>query len=363
MSLPWFIITTLLLLMVIYVIYDRNTFKKVRYTRYFSESSVYEGGQLEMVEEITNGKLLPLPWLRLESSISSGLTFGNQENFGVSTGQIYQNHVSLFSLKSYRHIKRRHLITCPQRGLFRLDSVTMTAGDPFGVSRRSQTFPLQLELLVYPGMADFNDLPLPVHSWLGELPVKRWIVEDPFLTAGTREYMPGDSLGSINWKATARTGSMQVHRKDYTADSRLIICINVEDSDSMWRTVNNAERIEWGIRCAAAVGEYAMGHGIETGLLSNGRLDGGGAREPVSARSLGSLEELMGLLACLNLDRTIPMSSLLELETESGSSNNDYLIITSHRGNELQQAVEQLKMLGNGVEWLDITDTGRVVGA
>lgn len=354
MSLPWFILSTLLLLLLISFIYQRNALKKVSYTRYFSAASAYEGEQIEMVEEIINRKLLPLPWLRLESSIARGLEFGRQENLGVSSGEIYQNHISLFYLRSYRHIKRRHLVRCERRGLFRLESVTMTTGDLFGMSRKSKTFPLQLELLVYPGLLDLYELPLPIHSWLGELPVKRWIVEDPFLTAGTREYSPGDSLGAMNWKATARTGVMQVHQKDHTADSRLIICLNVEISDSMWRNITDAARIELGIRYAATVADYAVGHGLETGLLCNGRLDGGGERDPVTAESLGSLEEVLGLLARLQLDRTIPMSRLLELEAESCPEGNDYLIITCHRGPELQLAAEELRLLGNGVAWLDI---------
>lgn len=206
----------------------------------------------------------------------------------------------------------------------------MTTGDFFGMSRRSQMFPLQLELLVYPAMMDVYELPLPVHSWLGELPVKRWIVEDPFLTAGTREYRPGDSLGGMNWKATARTGRMQVHQKDHTADARLIICLNVEISDAMWRNITDKERIELGIRYAATVAEYAAGHGLEVGLMSNGRLDG--ENDPVNAGPTGSLPEMLGLLARLQLDRTIPMSRLLELEAEGSPSDNDYLIISCHRG-------------------------------
>ncbi|MBW4080794.1 DUF58 domain-containing protein [Paenibacillus sp. S150] len=359
MTLPWFIISTLLLMMFISAVYQRNALKKVSYTRYFSAQAVYEGDMVEMVEEISNGKLLPLPWLRLESSIAAGLEFGSQENLGISSGDIYQNHVSLFFLRSYRHIKRTHRVRCGKRGLFRLDTATMTTGDLFGLSRSTRTFPLQLELMVYPVMADLYELPLPIHSWLGELPVKRWIVEDPFLTAGTREYSPGDSLGSINWKATARTGQMQVHKKDYTADSRLVICLNMEISDSMWRTVTDVERIELGIRYAATVADYAVGHGIETGFLSNGRLDGEGAHEPVHAEPTGRLEDILGLLARLNLDRTVPMSRLLELEADKGIRDIDYLIISCHRGAELQQAAEQLRLPGNGVEWLEIPGEGR----
>ncbi|WNS45454.1 DUF58 domain-containing protein [Paenibacillus sp. MMS20-IR301] len=358
MSLPWFIAFTILLLMFSSIIYDKNALKRVSYTRYFSAKAVYAGEQVEMVEEIMNRKLLPLPWLRLESSIARGLEFGSQENLGISSGEISQNHISLFFLRSYRHIKRRHQVICRERGLFVLETATMTTGDLFGLSHKTKTFPLQLELLVYPGLLPFEELPLPVHSWLGELPVKRWIVEDPFLIAGTREYSAGDSLASINWKATARTGTMQVHQKDYTADSRLVICLNVEISDSMWRTVTDAQRIELGIRYAATVAEYAISHGIETRLLSNGRLDGGGAREAVDSWPISHAEEYFGLLARLNLDRTLPMGRLLELEAEKGDRDTDYLIITCHRGAELQLAAEALSYLGNGVEWLDIPGEG-----
>lgn len=140
MALPWFILSTLLMLLLISAVYQRHALKKVSYTRYFSAKTAYEGEQVEMVEEIANNKLLPLPWLRLESSIARGLEFGSQENLGVSSGEIYQNHVSMFFLRSYRHIKRRHQVRCQQRGLFKLESVTMTTGDLFGMSRNSKAF-------------------------------------------------------------------------------------------------------------------------------------------------------------------------------------------------------------------------------
>ncbi|WP_150275933.1 DUF58 domain-containing protein [Paenibacillus tepidiphilus] len=358
MTLPWFIFSTLLLLMLVSAVYRRFALRKVSYSRYFSEERVYVGEQVEMIEEIVNGKLLPLPWLRLESSIATGLAFGSQENLGISSGEIYQNHISLFYLRPYRRIKRRHRITCERRGLFRLESVTVTTGDMFGIGGHVNTFPLKLELMVYPEPLSKEELPLPVHSWLGELAVKRWIIEDPFLTSGTREYIPGDALSLVNWKATARTGAMQVHRKDYTADSRLVVCLNVEDSDSMWRSVTDAGRIELGIRFTATVAESAMYSGIETGLLCNGRLEGDREHEPVTAGPMGSLEEMLELLACLQLDRTLPMSRLLELEAEKGTEDTDYLIISCHRGPELQAAAEQLRSLGNGVEWLDIPEIG-----
>lgn len=72
MALPWFIFITVALLFLLAVIYERNGLKALSYTRYFSTKVAYEGDNLEMIEEIVNAKLLPLPWLRLESSIARG---------------------------------------------------------------------------------------------------------------------------------------------------------------------------------------------------------------------------------------------------------------------------------------------------
>lgn len=48
--------------------------------------------------------------------------------------------------------------------------------------------------------------------------------------------------------------------------------------------------------------------------------------------SIVHTEEFLGLLARLNLDRTVPMSRLMEIEADKGEADKDYLIITCHRG-------------------------------
>ena len=56
-------------------VFSRFNFKSLKYTRTFSKRSVYEGETVEMVEQIVNRKLLPVPWLRVESRISPDLRF------------------------------------------------------------------------------------------------------------------------------------------------------------------------------------------------------------------------------------------------------------------------------------------------
>lgn len=356
MQLPWLIVSTVLILVTLAIVYRWRALKGIRYQRYFTERAVFEGDTVEMVEVIANAKLLPLPWLRLESSIAAGLTFGRQSNLNIHAGEIYQNHSSLFYLRSYRQITRRHQVVCSRRGQYRLESATMTTGDPLGMNTEVKRFPLDLELLVYPRILELQELPLPNHSWLGELAVRRWIVEDPFLTAGIREYRPGDPLGNINWKATARTGELQVHKRDYTADHRLMICLNLETSDSMWKTVVEPERIELGIQYAATVAEHALRSGLAAGFACNARL-ADGPREPIRMEPDASSDQftlLLETLARMVLDKTASMIRLLELELEAGTTDTDYLIISCHRGEKLAETAKLLRQKGNGVEWMEI---------
>jgi uncharacterized protein (DUF58 family) len=361
MAFHWIVVYGVLLLAALTWLYQRRALRHVTYERYFSRQAAFEGDTIEMVERIANRKLLPVPWLRLESMLSRHLVFGRQENLGVSSGELLQNHISLFSLRPYRQIVRRHEVHLAKRGWYRLDSVTMTAGEPFGLVRAVRTFPVSLTLLVYPRGVPLRELPLPNHSWLGELPVRRWIVEDPFLAAGVRDYRSGDPLKAVHWKATARTGRLQVHKRDHTADHRLFICLNMEVTETMWKTVTEPERIERGIRYAASVAEYALRNGLETGFLSNGWL-AGGKRQPVRIPPAGGaarLTDLLEAMAKLELESAGSMALLLEQEAANGTSNADFLIITCHRGDKLRLAADRLKSLGNGVEWMMIPPQGR----
>lgn len=365
MAFHWIVLYGVLLLAALVWVYQRRALRHVTYERYFSRPAAFEGDTIEMVERIANRKLLPVPWLRLESTLSRHLVFGRQENLGVSGGELLQNHLSLFSLRPYRQIVRRHKVYLAKRGWYRLESVTMTAGEPFGLVRAVRTFPVSLTLLVYPRGVPLHELPLPNHRWLGKLPVRRWMVEDPFLAAGVREYRSGDPLKAVHWKATARTGRLQVHKREHAADHRLFICLNLEVTETMWKTVTEPERIEQGIRYAASVADFALRNGLETGFLSNGWL-AGGKRQPVRIPPAGGaaqLTDLLEALARLELETTGSMAWLLEREAASGVTNTDFLIITCHRGDKLHSAAARLKSLGNGVEFMMIPPQRRKTGS
>ncbi len=313
-----------------------------------------------MIERINNRKLMPVPWLRIESKISQNLEFQRQFNLDIKHQQF---HKSLFSLMPYTAINRRHKVTCTKRGCYRLNSAALTCGDLFGFQDVSKVYELDAELLVYPKLVSIDEIPFLSRSWMGDVIVKRWIVDDPFMYSGVREYLPGDPLNSINWKATARTGSLQVHKRDHTADPRIMIYLNMDVSEDMWGPITRPDLIERGISYAASIANHAISQGIDTGFGSNGYLiDQPG--QPVRVFPKNGEEQLVLLLetmARLIVDRSVTFYTFVEEDIKyraSGalSGSIDYLFITSFVTDRMRNQIKQLEDMGNSVEILWLRD-------
>lgn len=351
MSIQWFIFVAAFIIILQGFIFKKYGLKKIRYTRYFNVPAIFEGQEVEMVEVISNEKLLPVPWLRVESKISAFLQFQKQFNLDI---QHQQFHKSLFSLTSYMRITRRHRIKCLKRGCYYLNSVAMTCGDLFGFQDASRVFSLDAQLLVYPKLMRVEDIPLPYHSWQGDVTVRRWIVDDPFMVSGVREYTYSDPLNRINWKATARTGKLKVHNLDFTANPRLMIYLNVDISENMWDAVTEPERIEKGISYTASIAQYAISRGIEVGFGSNGYLIDQ-KDEPVRIQPRCSSEHLVSIFETLSkliIARSVTFFTFLEQDLAKGVTGMDFLIITSYVSERMRGQIKRLEEYGNAVEFL-----------
>jgi len=359
MRIHWIIFVALVVIIAQSWVAKKWMLKGIGYNRFFSVYRAFEGQQIEMVERISNRKLLPVPWLRIESKISENLEFKKQFNLDIKHQQF---HKSLFSLMPYTAINRRHQIRCKKRGCYRLNSASLTCGDLFGFQEATKIYELDAELLVYPKLVPLDEIPFPSRSWMGDVVVKRWVVDDPFLYAGVREYTAGDPLNSINWKATARTGTLQVHKRDYTADPRIMIYLNMDVTDHMWGPITRPELIEKGIAYAASIANYAIAQGIDTGFGTNGYIIDE-PKQPVRILPRGGQEQLTLLLdtmAKLIIDRRVTFYTFVEEDIKSRVSSSfsgsmDYLFITTHVTERMQNQIKQLEDMGNSVKilWLE----------
>jgi hypothetical protein len=361
MNITWLILTTVVFIVIQSYIYSKWGLARINYSRSFSKKAVFEGEKIEMIDEIVNKKLLPLPWLRLESKIHANLKF--QQNTNANNEINSEFHSTLFSLLPFQKITRRHKLQCTKRGYYLFRAVSMSTGDVFGFGGTFKSVESSADVIVYPKILAMDEIPLPSHSWLGDIIVKRWIIDDPFVLAGVREYSYGDPMNTVNWKATARTGSLQVSKRDFTADHHLMIYLNFDESEDIWRSTQDEELIEKGISYAASIAQYTISKGISTGFGCNSYIEDPNEKsllikqsvriEPESSKHQANY--LFETLAKLKMVRSMSFNQFLMEDIDRQLERTDILLITSILTGKMKEHIKRLEALGNSVEilWLN----------
>lgn len=363
MNIAWVIVVLLIIIFLQGMLISKFGLKGITYKRAFKQDAVFEGETIEMVDEIANKKLLPIPWIRLESKMSPYLITQSEKNNKQQEGEMF--HRTLFSLLPYQKITRRHQLIGTKRGYYPLNTVSVTTGDSIGFGEVFDSFEASTAVTVYPKLVPLDDIPLPSHSWLGDITVKRWIVEDPFLQAGIREYQQGDPLQSVNWKATARTQSLQINKKDYTADHHLMIYVNFDTNEDIRMPIEEPDLVEIGLSYAASLANYAIEQGISTGFGCNGyyvepftnstdRIKPSVRIEP--SNSGQQIGYIFDAIAKVKMDRSRNFRAFLQEDINQGLTKTDIIIFSIKITKKMEKQIAHLESLGNAVEVVVIGD-------
>ncbi len=226
-----------------YFLYDRLGLKRLNYTitlkpRESGEITagagvvpeVYEGDELELIEEIDNAKLLPLPWVRTEISCSRWLTFHGSRNTNAKDDTQKGLISGIFTLRSRRKCRRTWRIKCEKRGLFTIDDVSVTVSDLFGLVRSARVIKLNQQLRILPVPAEMERGEMSGDAFIGDIPVRRFVLPDPFMISGAREYTGREPMNRIHWAQSARCGSLMVYSNEFTTERCVLILLNVQRS-------------------------------------------------------------------------------------------------------------------------------------
>jgi len=228
--------------------------------RSFSSSEVELGGVVDARLIVHNRKGLPALWLFWQDQIEPGL-----DAEGTSCG--------FKTLGPDAQAELDYRLHSTRRGLFRVGPAVVETCDPFGLVRR---------FLVDRGAGFVTVLPRSVpigkgwplgHRPIHEVPRRRSLFEDPTRFRGIREYRAGDELRRVHWRATARSGKLQVKLYEPAVLEGLLLAVEMgsaaypranataDDGDPM---------VELAITAAASLGEFVLAGDQEVGLISNG---------------------------------------------------------------------------------------------
>lgn len=151
----------------------------------------------------------------------------------------------------------------------------------------------------------------------------------PFEFAGIRDYRRSDPMKYINWKASARGGTLLVNQHDSTLSQKVTILL---DCTGIGSAVTDALN-ETAISIAAELAERMLADGISVSVISNGidTVDGKmlSTGELTGRNTALYLRRRLARLECRN-DLT-PMPQLLRTCTTAHHGSDLYVLISKEQ--------------------------------
>jgi uncharacterized protein (DUF58 family) len=123
--------------------------------------------------------------------------------------------------------KMTYTLQAPLLGVYEVGPTDLRLEDPFGLFQEERSVQGSSTLWVFPRREDLrkaallSNLPMPL---LGDHQVNR--PGDGFDFFALREYAPGDTLRSVNWKASARSGKMMVNQMMRTTAAEVLVLVD-----------------------------------------------------------------------------------------------------------------------------------------
>jgi uncharacterized protein (DUF58 family) len=240
----------------------------VSYKHQLSEQRAMFGEEVTLSLVVENEKILPLSWLETADAVPRVLPIkGHKMRIGGGMGNIATLDC-LFSPRWYDRVTRTYTILCNARGVHTFGPTVIRSGDVFGfVSRETQLSQRQY-LLVYPLVVPITSLGLPARHPFGDRSAPRRLLEDPSRVVGVRDYVYGDSLRRVNWKATARTMELQSKVYEATTTYTMVLFLNTTMRLDEYYGVH-PELQELAICAAASLTGWCIDQGYAVGLYSN----------------------------------------------------------------------------------------------
>lgn len=172
---------------------------------------------------------------------------------------ILSEHVYFPNIPARKSVAASVVSRFPKRGRYALDGFMVMTQFPFGFFKKGRRFPASGELVVYPK-------PSEIGAYFHLLPFTDGHHENPFKGHGEnlyshRPYYLGDSVRSVDWKATAKLGDLTLKEYAKEDDRKVFIFLDNRITESYSEAA--AERFERAVAMSAGLVSHFIEEGAE----------------------------------------------------------------------------------------------------
>jgi uncharacterized protein (DUF58 family) len=175
----------------------------------------------------------------------------------------------LMELGPRRETLIEYTIECPLRGFYTLGPVSIRVQDPFGLFHKEKEIHVYDDFLVFPKTEDLKDAF--VKSKVPKIFTGAVNIRQPGEGSNfynLREYIPGDPMRKVNWKAYARSGKMMVNEFERDAVSDIILIVDSRAVSETGPVSRNS--LVYSTRAAASLAQFFLSRRDSVGLVLYG---------------------------------------------------------------------------------------------
>jgi len=311
---------------------------KVSFSLELSAAVTEPDEQFEVRTIITNESIIPVSYLKISENYphTANLPDGIQRGKGAG-GQLY---ISNICRTGGRQKKKRSLkITISKRGSHMFRGGFMEFGDFLGIREFYKDVYFSREILVYPKKIDRPDITDALGSFCGDIAAERFLIRDPIITIGSREYSGREPMREIHWLMSAKRGELMVREFDYTRELSAAVVFAVDDIG-----IDEQDLMDECCSAARSVCETLAGLGVYISFYSNGymtgRAENGVWKHKASAGNMKGLLEGLSRIASYN---KCSVNNLLSFAATDGSTENAFIVILPAANAKTDSAVDELR--------------------
>jgi uncharacterized protein (DUF58 family) len=196
-------------------------------------------------------------------------------------------------------------LQCGRRGIYPLHGFRAESDFPFGLVNAYSILAQESSLLVYPRFTPLARLEIPGGRCYqpGGVALAS-VVGDSAEFIGNRDFRMGDNVRDIDWRATARRDELIV--REYREEYFMRVAVVLDTHVGPEAPAARGECFESAVSLAASVGDYLARHEYLVDIFAAGP----NLYHLVAGRSLGYLDQILDILACVGESPSEPFAVL-----------------------------------------------------
>lgn len=250
----WFLFGVIIATFLLNWITLKYGFQRLDYSMDISKKTAEIGEDISITSTLENKKLLSITFLQVEEKFPKGL--------GA------ENHQYSIYILPYQRVKRTYSVNAEERGLYLIKNTALGLGDFIGFKTIYENKVIDKSIVILPRKLDIKDALVPIGSLNGSISVRRWIIDDPLMTIGIREYTGNEPERHIHWPSSLKYGNLMVKNFDFTTDNSVIILLNIESIKPFWVGIDKG-KIEYSISLVRGIMEELEENKIPYGFATN----------------------------------------------------------------------------------------------